>query len=34
VINDYATWQELIDAQTDWSDTLEIVGSGSDVIVP
>ena len=34
VINDYATWQDLIDDMTDWSETLEIVGSGSDVIVP
>jgi hypothetical protein len=34
VINDYATWTALLADMTDWTETLEIVGSGSDVIVP
>lgn len=34
VLNTYATWNDVLAAKADWSSLLEIVGTGSDVIVP
>jgi hypothetical protein len=34
VINTYATWADVIAAKASWSELLELVGDGSEVIVP
>lgn len=34
VVNTYATWADVLAAHSSWADLLELVGDGSEVIVP